>query len=92
MFQDAFKTLFDMVKLGVDISEPIDASVLRFNPNSPVTQTVLYLYSMEPPIYRELNMACRKRDYTKIDSLGPFAAAIGEILRTAEQYLSLIHI
>ena len=43
------------------------------------------MYSLEPPFYRGLNKACREKDDTKIDHLGPFATALGEIIRFQER-------
>ena len=41
---------------------------------------VLWLYSIEPPLYFHFNTACRHRDYTLLPLLGPFAYATGIIL------------
>lgn len=46
----------------------------------------MYLYSLEPPLYRHLNRACREKDITKIDTLGPFAAVLGEIVRNQDAF------
>ena len=46
----------------------------------------MYLYSMEPPFYKHLNKACRDKDISKIDNLGPFAAALGEIVRNQDAF------
>ena len=54
------------------------------NPYSGVTCWVLYLYSMElgsPPLYMELNRACRQMDLTKLPQLGPFAYALSCVCR-----------
>lgn len=45
----------------------------------------MYLYSMEPPFYAELNNACRTRDPESIAMLGPFATAIYWILSNTER-------
>ena len=41
---------------------------------------ILTLYSMEPPFYKDLNNACRVLDDQKLKTLGPFAAAIFNVL------------
>lgn len=69
-----------MAELG-DQEKPIDVNVLRFDPENPIVQTILYLYSMEPPLYRHMNRACREKDFNKMDKVGPFAATLGEIVR-----------
>ena len=41
---------------------------------------------MEPPFYKHLNRACREKDMTKIDLVGPFAACLGEIIRHQDPF------
>ena len=55
-----------------------------WNPISRATCIVLLLYSMEPPIYFYLNEACRNKDQTKLQILGPFALALYIVLLRAE--------
>lgn len=74
-----------MSELG-DPDKPIDVNVLRFDPRHPIVQTVLYLYSLEPPLYKHMNRACREKDYNKIDKVGPFAATLGEIVRNQDPF------
>jgi len=50
------------------------------NPNAPEVKLILYMYSMEPPFYAELNAASRKMDQSQLQSLGPFAKALYGIL------------
>ena len=47
------------------------------NPKSKVYFLVLWLYSIEPPLYFHFNQACRRRDSKLIPLLGPFANALG---------------
>ena len=54
------------------------------DPENFYVKTILWLYTIEPPIYADLNRACRERDESKIDSLGPFARALYFILNSAE--------
>jgi len=46
---------------------------------------LLYLYSIEPPFYAKLNMACRSMDKEKLEMLGPYARALYELLAWGEQ-------
>ena len=39
-----------------------------------------YMYSLEPPIYYYLNQACRTMDKSKLDTLGPYARVLFEML------------
>ena len=40
---------------------------------SPVVALILYIYQMENYCYSELNRACRFRDRSKLQTLGPYA-------------------
>ena len=51
-----------------------------WNPKSKVSFLILWLYSLEPPLYFFFNKACRDRDYKLLPLLGPFANALGCIL------------
>ena len=51
-----------------------------FHPKSKVSFLILWLYSLEPPLYFFFNKACRDRDYKLLPLLGPFATALGRIL------------
>ena len=51
-----------------------------YNPKSKACFIVLWLYSIEPPLYFFLNDACRLRNQSVVPLLGPFAAAIAIIL------------
>ena len=41
---------------------------------------ILWLYSVEPPLYFHFNTACRERNNALLPLLGPFAKATGVIL------------
>ena len=41
---------------------------------------ILWLYSVEPPLYFHFNTACRERNNKLLPLLGPFAKATGVIL------------
>ena len=41
---------------------------------------LLYMNTIETPIYKELNEACRNMDKTKLHFFGPFARALGLLL------------
>ena len=42
---------------------------------------ILWLYSVEPPLYFHFNTACRDRNNALLPLLGPFAKATGVILQ-----------
>ena len=54
------------------------------DPQSKIVFLVLFLYSIEPPLYFALNDACRKRDKLLLPMLGPFAYALYMVLLGAE--------
>lgn len=45
-----------------------------------VKKCIMMMYSLESFLYKELNRACRKRDKSKVKSLGPFAFVMQNIL------------
>ena len=56
-------------------------------PSSKGTFLILWLYSIEPPLYFHFNTACRLRDWKYLPLLGPFAQATACILEgAAESY------
>ena len=50
------------------------------HPKSKVSFLILWLYSLESPLYFFFNKASRDRDYKLLPLLGPFAWALGYIL------------
>ena len=57
---------------------------ILLDPNSQEVCLLLYIYSIEPPFYAELNKAARSKDYSKIPTLGPYACALHIILQNGE--------
>lgn len=53
-------------------------------PSSKACFLILWLYSIEPPLYSYLNKACRQMDVTMLSMLGPWARALYEIVCNAE--------
>ncbi len=45
-----------------------------------VTQTLIYIHSMETFIYKDLKKACLQKDITKVKTLGPYAWVMSCIL------------
>ena len=56
-----------------------------WNPSSKACFSMLWMYSLEPPLYYMLNRACRNRTKALLPTLGPFAYAIAEVLMGAEK-------
>ena len=61
------------------MNQPLNEEIL-FNPSHPVTQTLIYIHSMETFIYGDLKKASLNKDITKVRTLGPYAAVMGRIL------------
>lgn len=51
------------------------------DPNHPIVQSLIYIYSLEPPFYGHLNWASREKIADRLDAVGPFASVLGIILR-----------
>lgn len=64
--------------------EPLTPKILS-NPNHIIVKRIVYVYSMESFIYREMNWACREQDHTKIKFYGPLASVLSFILLTANR-------
>ena len=58
-----------MVK-EVDIKKPLDKKILSDHNNNFV-KTLLYIYSMESFLFKEINRATREKDLTKLSSMDP---------------------
>jgi len=62
-----------------DVDKPIAISDL-LRPNSKVVNFIMYLYSIEPDFYAELNTAIMTQDTSKLSQLGPFARCLSHIM------------
>ena len=61
------------------MNQPLSYKIL-FDPDHPVTQTLIYIHSMETFIYKDLKKASLNKDITKVKTLGPYALVMGRIL------------
>ena len=57
------------------MNKRIDTKIL-FDSTHPVTQTLIYIHSMETFIYSDLKKASLNKDIKKVKTLGPYACAI----------------
>lgn len=69
-----------------DMNVPIDLSILEQQPDHPVVQTVLYIFSMESSIRYMLNNVTKSHNEDLIMDLGPIAFAIKMIVEKANPY------
>lgn len=64
--------------------DPVTMDDLR-DPNSKINCFVLFMLSLEPPFYHELNQACvLPPDNTKAQKLGGIALILSEILKNGQ--------
>jgi hypothetical protein len=68
---ETWQTISDLVT-DFDKDAPLTGKIFR-NPDQPITQLMLTIYSLECFLYKSLNAALRFGDESKIDSLGPYA-------------------
>ena len=80
--KDANKWALMFMIMAVDF-EDIERPLTKEDFNDPqgkVVSLIMYLHSIDPPFYAELNAACRTLDRSKLKMLGPFARCIYQIL------------
>ena len=89
-YRRVFNTILALIALP-DIDKPFniwenDRIYGLDVPESKACFSMLWMYSLEPPLYYMLNRACRNRDNALLPLLGPFAKAIAQVLNGAEFY------
>ena len=86
---DLAKITFDKLgelikKKGHKKKMPLTKEILS-DPDHLIVKTLIYLYSLEPPIYKILNKASREKDASKVGTLGPYSDCLRTILANAER-------
>ena len=71
-----WKDIFALSKSDLDFNKPLTKKVLS-DPDHNIVKTLIYIYSMESFIFKEMNKASREKDHSKIPFYGAFAAALG---------------
>ena len=74
-----WQTIFSIAKKVIDFKKPLTHKILS-DPEHPFVMTLIYVYSMESFIFREINKASRDKDISKIKFYGAFASALGYII------------
>ena len=77
---DTWKIIFDMVK-DVEFQKPLTPEILS-NPKHSLVKMLVYIYTMESFIYKEINKASREKDTEKLKFYGPFASALSFIIHS----------
>ena len=84
--QETYRRVFETIQRLInfpDLDKKFDTDGEEYGlwmPESKACFIVLWLYSIEPPLYYFFNEACRLRNKAVVSLLGPFAAAVGIIL------------
>jgi len=55
------------------------------DPTHKITRHILYIYTMESFLYKELNNSSRKKEPNRIKYYGPMAAVLGYIVQYANK-------
>lgn len=80
--KDSHKWAFMFMLMCIDFDD-IERPLTKEDFNDPrgkVVSLIMYLHSIEPPFYAELNAACRTLDRSMLKKLGPFARCVYQIL------------
>lgn len=75
--QKVWENVFAEIPLE-ERDQPLTVEILC-NPEHPIVLMLLYLYTLDNFLFIELNKGSREGDMGKIDTLGPYAAALGRI-------------
>ena len=67
-----------MVK-DLDLKKPLTPKILS-DPNHDFVKTLVYIYSMQTFIFKEMNKASRTKDTKKIKYYGPLASALSFVV------------
>ena len=82
---EMWSTIFNISKSDdIDPDKPLTHEVLS-NPNHQFVKALVYIYSMQTFIFKEMNQACRKKDSSQIQYYGAFASALGYIVHCGNQ-------
>ena len=66
----------------IDHNAPLNTYILS-NPDHPVSEIILYLYTIDSWLFSQINSGSREGDQAKIETLGPYAKAFGRIIALA---------
>ena len=78
MYMEVWEKIFSIVN-KIDKKKPLTPEILS-DSNNDFVKTLIYIYSMESFVFKEMNKASRQKDRSKIKMYGPFASALGFII------------
>lgn len=79
MNQEIWNSIFKLTQDTLDFKQPLTHDILS-NPNHEFVKTLVYIYSMESFVFREMNKASRLKDESKIKFFGAYASALGYLV------------
>ena len=79
IYKHAWWAIFKIGTQNFDLNKPLTNEIL-LDPHHIVTQTLIYIHSMETFIYKDLKKASLMKDITKIKTLGPYAHMMSHII------------
>jgi hypothetical protein len=82
-YADVWKQMFSLVE-DLDMDEELTHDILA-NPEHQLVKTLVYIYSMESFVFREMNKAIMEKNTQKIQVYGPFARALSYIIHCSNQ-------
>lgn len=80
---DLWTKIFSLAKT-IDMKKPLTHKILS-NPDHDFVKILVYIYSMESFVYKEVNNTSRVKDFNKIKYYGAFASALGYIVHCGNQ-------
>ena len=83
LFKAQYKEVFDRLLRKCGLAQSCSGNESYTDPESRAVRLILWLFTIEPSLYADLNDACIRMDMSKLSQLGPFARAIDLILNFA---------
>ena len=77
-YTNIWKKIFSLVN-SVDMKNRLTPKILS-DPENDLVKTLIYIYSMESFVYKEMNKTSREKDISRIKYYGPLAAALSFII------------
>lgn len=78
-----WKKIFSLAK-NTDMKKPLTPSILS-NPNHEFVKTIVYIYSLQSFVFKEMNKASREKDISKIELYGPLSSALSFVIHCGNQ-------
>lgn len=83
-YTNMWNKIFQLGLADIDIKKPLTTKILSDSENKFV-KTLIFVYSMESFIYKEINKASRSKDSSKLMYYGAYASALGFVIHFGNQ-------